>query len=78
MWPWKGPCESSHVNAYAAYSVLARVLMAECVPVCECPCVPTDVFVYVCAFSSAVNYGLLLVPVILSLPCHFKADIEVR
>lgn len=31
----------------------------------------------VCAFSTVVNYGLLLAPVTLSLPRHFKADVEV-
>lgn len=47
--------------------------------ICVCVCVcPLHVFMSVCcAFSVAVNYGLLLAPVSLSLPCHFKADLEV-
>ena len=34
-------------------------------------------YVCVCAFSNSINYGLLLAPVILSLPCHLKADVGV-
>lgn len=37
----------------------------------------SNVCTCVCAFSTVVNYGLLLAPVTLSLPHHFKADVEV-